>query len=69
MHAARPNATPEDGLHLTLSVALTDEDVAAIAAVKQTSPDDIAEIEDYLTGHLEGAVEEAHQAAAESTRD
>lgn len=47
-------------MKIELTVALDDEDVAAIAAVKHTTPDDVAEIEDYLNGYLEHAIEEAH---------
>ena len=46
-------------MEITLTVDLSDEDAAAIAKVKHTQPDDVAEIKDYLTGHLEGAIEAA----------
>jgi hypothetical protein len=46
-------------MEITLTVDLSDEDAAAIANVKHTQPDDVAELKDYLTGHLEGAIEAA----------
>lgn len=46
-------------MKLTLTVDLADEDAAAIATVKHTRPDNIAEIEDYLQGYLESAIEAA----------
>jgi hypothetical protein len=46
-------------MQITLTIDLTDEDSAAIANVKHTQPDNAAEIKDYLTGHLEGAIEAA----------
>ena len=50
-------------MEITLTVDLSDEDAAAIAKVKHTEPDDMAEIKDYLNGHLEGAFEAAHSQA------
>jgi AICAR transformylase/IMP cyclohydrolase PurH len=50
-------------MQITLTVDLTDDDAAAIANVKHTQPDDVAEIKDYLTGYLEGAIEAAQSDA------
>jgi hypothetical protein len=46
-------------MKITLTVDLADEDAAAIAKVKDTQPDNIAEIKDYLHGYLESAIEAA----------
>ena len=50
-------------MEITLTIDLSDEDAAAIAKVKHTEPDDVAEIEDHLNGYLEGAIEAAHSQA------
>jgi AICAR transformylase/IMP cyclohydrolase PurH len=50
-------------MQITLTVDLTDDDAASIANVKHTQPDDVAEINDYLTGYLEGAIEAAQSDA------
>ena len=50
-------------MQITLTAELTDEDAAAIAKVKHTEPDDVAELKDYLDGYLEHAVELAHSEA------
>jgi len=52
-------------MEITLTVELSDEDAAAIAKVKHTEPDDVAELKDYLDGYLEHAVELAHSEAEE----
>jgi hypothetical protein len=50
-------------MEIRLTVDLSDEDAAAIAKVKHTEPDDVAELEDYLDGYVEHAVELAHSEA------
>jgi len=52
-------------MEITLTVDLSDEDAAAIAELKHTEPDDVAELKDYLDGYLEHAVELAHSEAKE----
>lgn len=50
-------------MQITFTVDLADEDAAAIAKVKHTQADDVAEIKDYLHGYLEGAIEAAQSEA------
>jgi hypothetical protein len=52
-------------MQITLTAELTDEDAAAIAKVKHTEPDDVAELRDYLDGYVERAVELARSEAEE----
>jgi len=56
-HAPIATKTKEMNLmEITLTVDLSDEDAAAIAKLKHTEPDDVAELKDYLDGYLEHAV-------------
>jgi hypothetical protein len=58
------NQTKElNPMEITLTIQLSDQDAGAIAKVKHTAPDDVAEIEDHLKGYLEGAIEAAHSQA------
>jgi hypothetical protein len=52
-------------MDITLTVDLSDEDAAAIAKVKHTEPNDVAEVKDYLDGYVEHAVELARSEAEE----
>ena len=52
-------------MEITLTVDLSDEDAAAIAKVKHTEPDDVAEIKDYLDGYVERASRLARSEAEE----